>query len=977
MFQALHPMRVLWLLMIFTTTAFCQRGDIPTYKVVGPFFYGVFNHYDYSTPPSGTIPGDSTYLAHPDTCPVWYALVPTDRPPNEAGLILIDSGGLGSHSTNPLDPNGALQLLEKSAAAGLSRGYTLFTVTHGHRPPVTGYSSLIINGSVIVPSARPGWLTSEIVEQIHRAVRHMKSVIPTHPDLWHVDVEALGAVGGSSGGGLAMQLLVNGSSTSRHLGVSGGHSPLYTFDPMIDTLSSKVAAASVTSMAGDLLDYRGLADTAYPYKFPMFFVYPDLSSLGFSANFPAPPCPTAAQDLWTTTTSNWEPKFPFAPELNWYHDPTPEIAPVHFPEGRQRRYPWQQYTYPPITCIPLLNELSSLSLSRNVTSQTTPALLLHGSDDGNIDSYQSIAYHAAAVNAGAPVELHTYPGIRHYWRDIDNESGQAALNFFDSVILARQPDIDSDADGQSDAAESQLGNTPLDASDVFRIETVSWASASLTNTIPGAAKMEILFRTGTNIAGGSFRLEIATDLTPPSVEWSPTAHISTPSGVGQRLFVVSIALPISIIDAKPTFLRVTHVKQAGASIASTEPVGWMAHVVQRKEITGFFFTGNTTSSVFTNRIGAALQPADIYKSVAICNASTTERTFDFSGGSIGAPFVDATGSVLSLGPSTSGVPRYVAMIVTDRERSIPATPPEDRGSEGHWWPVTSNTATVVTVGRHEGLPGVPLNDGSCHAVAIRPTMSLEGILGPPTVANLTAGNGIRNGDIVHLLNRDGTTKASYSITVTPNSYFLTDTATSLPTPGTELRLLPDETFALDVARNATEPQTFLTTFGHVPMSDIIAYVDAPAVGGPGRRSNIRSWPHPHEAPLWSPFQSCNLLESGFFFDSNQPSISDRLIYASRIPAAIGWAGDSAGITLGGYHIDDDLFLNTMGEWCGEDPATASIICNETVKNWLMYPGHGYDVQLNATHHQSVPGFQPNISVCRVLAWRCRRPYPKP
>ena len=100
----------------------------------------------------------------------------------------------------------------------LARGYTVFAVVHG---------------------SQPKFILSEIVSDIHRAIRFIRS----NATRWSIDPAHLGVTGGSAGGHLALTL-----------GTQGGPGPAEAKDP-VDRESSAVQAVACFYPPTDFLNY--------------------------------------------------------------------------------------------------------------------------------------------------------------------------------------------------------------------------------------------------------------------------------------------------------------------------------------------------------------------------------------------------------------------------------------------------------------------------------------------------------------------------------------------------------------------------------------------------------------------------------------------------------------------------------------------------------------------------------------------------
>jgi acetyl esterase/lipase len=133
---------------------------------------------------------------------------PRDKP-NGLGILFIVSGGWRSHP-------GAIR--PEMYSPFLSRGYTVFAVVHGTQPKFT------------VP---------EIVQDVHRAVRFVRS----HARDYHIDPDHLGITGASAGGHLSLLI-----------GTAGTTGDAKARDP-VDRVSSRVQAVACFFPPTDFLNW--------------------------------------------------------------------------------------------------------------------------------------------------------------------------------------------------------------------------------------------------------------------------------------------------------------------------------------------------------------------------------------------------------------------------------------------------------------------------------------------------------------------------------------------------------------------------------------------------------------------------------------------------------------------------------------------------------------------------------------------------
>jgi len=133
----------------------------------------------------------------------------TPEKPNGAAVIFVVSGGWFSRP-EAINPAFVSELLK--------RGYTVFAVVHGSQPKFT------------VP---------EIVEDLHRSVRFVRS----NADRFHIDPERIGIMGASAGGHLSLMMAT-----------TGGPGNPQAADP-VDRASSRVQAAAVFFPPTDFLNF--------------------------------------------------------------------------------------------------------------------------------------------------------------------------------------------------------------------------------------------------------------------------------------------------------------------------------------------------------------------------------------------------------------------------------------------------------------------------------------------------------------------------------------------------------------------------------------------------------------------------------------------------------------------------------------------------------------------------------------------------
>jgi acetyl esterase/lipase len=160
---------------------------------------------------------------------------------NGIGVVLVSSGGWFS----PVDFVKSLYLPELS-----QRGYTVFVVTHGSQPKYT------------IP---------EIIEDMHRALRYVRS----HAKDYQIDPERIGITGMSAGGHLSLMQ-----------GTAGKPGSTESKDPL-DRVSSRVQAVACFFPPTDFLNYGKQGEEALgtgilkDFKAPFDFQQMDPKSRAF------------------------------------------------------------------------------------------------------------------------------------------------------------------------------------------------------------------------------------------------------------------------------------------------------------------------------------------------------------------------------------------------------------------------------------------------------------------------------------------------------------------------------------------------------------------------------------------------------------------------------------------------------------------------------------------------------------------------
>lgn len=129
--------------------------------------------------------------------------------PNGAAVVLVVSGSWRSSHDN---------IRPQFATEYVKRGYTVFTVVHG---------------------SSPRFSLPEIVEDLHRAVRFVRS----RAEVYRIDPQRIGITGASAGGHLSLLI-----------GTSGTTGDPEAKDP-VDRLSSRVQAVACFFPPTDLLNY--------------------------------------------------------------------------------------------------------------------------------------------------------------------------------------------------------------------------------------------------------------------------------------------------------------------------------------------------------------------------------------------------------------------------------------------------------------------------------------------------------------------------------------------------------------------------------------------------------------------------------------------------------------------------------------------------------------------------------------------------
>lgn len=157
-------------------------------------------------------------------------VLPAEKP-SGVGVLFMISGGFSSHRS--MIDSGFIGL--PALKDLLDRGHTVFLVCHG---------------------SQPQFVTREIVDDIHRAVRYIKS----QADRFHIDPQRLAIMGASSGGYLTLAV-----ATGAREGKPDAADP-------VERQSSRVAVAAAFFPPTDLVDYGEKGRLAVEFE-PVRFVW--------------------------------------------------------------------------------------------------------------------------------------------------------------------------------------------------------------------------------------------------------------------------------------------------------------------------------------------------------------------------------------------------------------------------------------------------------------------------------------------------------------------------------------------------------------------------------------------------------------------------------------------------------------------------------------------------------------------------------
>ncbi len=870
---------------------------------------------------------------------LFFVYRPKCIPANGAGLVgvlshefvsgdfvpSVHSNALGSlylrNFANPASVAASPAFLS-AARPYIRRGYTVFTLTHGS-----------------IASTTPGWVLPEMFEQLHREVR----VIRAYAQYFQIQPNRLAVSGGSSGGGCAQSLWLENYPADPT-------QPYY--DPAIDCQPSRIDVAVVASTGCDAANWRGTGlpgdpiDNSYPWRKPHFWLHPDFSGdvdhiLSLVAptqvNYPVPSLPKALsaidpagkcldaydyQNAFSFYTNNHgAARYAIFPE-NSFNTTTNSLDPAWYLPAYQYGTTAEPYFRPEfLAYIQRFSSYNAIQQSlQNPTANYGPIFWVNGEDDQIVVFQQAKRFsdvvgqfNAAHPGAPIPLELFGYSGEGHAWRSLDGEHMSAGLRFVDhylatTVIVDNDRDglpvngdpddhlRDTDGDGQSDSAEVTASTSPIDPSAVFRITDVTAQLASSTIQITffaprvGAYRVQTAPNLGDPDAGEL--VPVWTDLTTLTVATTGTTTTS-PISIGNLI-------PSPANGGAPSaqtrrFYRVRLDPCAPGGVVATAPVAVLHGIIARPP------SG-----------GAALVN---YLSAPVCRPDIVQARL--TGHGAGAWQLQTQSGVASpLAGVTLAANHAIAIVIEDGliASAAPAMNPENRGAEGRWWMISSNTADSVVLTPRVGLasaidfPSVPVGS----IVAIRALNSLKDVLGPGAdPANLgVAGFYPKSGDAVWLyapgLNSVGT-RARYKFgttatnmalhwfetatTATNGVYAVVDDAPDLA----QVLIMPDEAVGYTAAPSSNGDDSYRLLVGFVPMSDVVAYISTASGSGLPVSSHQRTvvgWPFPQDAHVFTRYgTTANFIDSGFVRDpvGGHPK-SDRLAISDPLSAT--FTGDS-------------------------------------------------------------------------------------
>jgi acetyl esterase/lipase len=194
----------------------------------------------YAADEPSTRTEDVIYRRKHGTVLTMDVFAPAERP-NGAAIVLVVSGSWRSSHDN---------IRPSFAAEYVKRGYTVFTVVHG---------------------SSPRFALPEILEDIHRAVRFVRS----RAEQYGFDPQRIGITGASAGGHLSLLI-----------GTAGSAGDPEAQDP-IDRLSSRVQAVACFFPPTDLLNYGATgfsiigADATKGFRAPFDFQEMDETTRAF------------------------------------------------------------------------------------------------------------------------------------------------------------------------------------------------------------------------------------------------------------------------------------------------------------------------------------------------------------------------------------------------------------------------------------------------------------------------------------------------------------------------------------------------------------------------------------------------------------------------------------------------------------------------------------------------------------------------
>ena len=800
------------------------------------------------------------------------------------GIVGMISSSFGSQGDFG---SGREAAVEGEVAKYIAQGYSFFQVRHGSKTDLR-------EPTVMLPV--PGFLASEIFDHIDSAIRWIKSnrtafglaAGSTNPQDWD---DCLGITGGSSGAYLALRALNGDASTTTPVYYGSKVAVAAVQAPASDVLEYRFAgdnswlcrfpemfihpnfpAIDVPAPAAPIFGNGPTPPSTFGLTEHSFF-YNDIGGVPGSGYVPS--------NYAGTATTAW-------PELNYDigTDTLTRPTNANYPPATAITYGGPPSTlYPTVPTTIQTFTFSNLCLQEQITAAGTgPSLLISGRDDPITPLFSAGSWVDKCMALNVPC-THVVAEIdSHAFMDVDMQHEQMYRRFFAANIPYPLPftGVDSDGDGVPDSQDSasDVGlccDSDGDGQSDFAEHLMNVAAGpaawiddpnqvfAITSATMSATDVTLVFTASTSL--GNYRAQFSVD----GESWTATGPaLAVPGGGAGTAIVPLSSLPArNAADSPTVLLRIqkleyaepfTHLVQGATPIdlnawpsgmpddlyrveAATHPVALVKMEMRRR-----------TSAATINYMTAPVQAPPVFRgrpsTVAWVQGSTTEAEItavaSLPGSLTSGPF--PPGNSLPL----ANRPNYYVIITSDdtgnlgigRQTNtvnhiIDPRMPEDRGIEGHWFPMLSATGSTVKV-KVDSFNSQAIAD--LIAGTTDPAKISFGVIPMPTLQDVMGGatnSATKNGDIISLIDPNtpdalhpsgtfvealqfnATVPAWETTASTGSSFGLPSMGTSVPT-GT-IRLYPGEVIRLNAVADVGGHSPY-DVLGHAPMHQINAYL---------------------------------------------------------------------------------------------------------------------------------------------------------